>query len=268
MARSEVDASIPQRARNQGGNTTTAKSESQYGIPLPLTPPGDLLTDLNLRQVLDLGHALRSPENDDSEVEQLRQQISTDRKELGALLQQRYQERDDDLKERNENFKNLIMQALAEPPPLTGKGSNTVNYPGTSITMNKHGITAHKVLNDSARLVKEYERLEKMVTRFSESDDNTSSMKDREQEMENIRGTLEMGRRVALRNVKKVLAGTPHQDTDQDDADTKGECANQTGGLMLGKEVPLDYTLANALQYAERGVKRMAKGLSQEEMDL
>jgi hypothetical protein len=65
-----------------------------------------------------------------------------------------------------------------------------------------------------------------------------------------------MGARVALRNVKKVLGADAEGGTDEDgDVDMEGE----------GKTVELNYELQKSLRYAERGIKRMVKGLPVDE---
>jgi hypothetical protein len=80
------------------------------------------------------------------------------------------------------------------------------------------------------------------------------------QDVEDTDRQLKMGARVALRNVKKVLGADVEGDelrgTDEDgDVDMEGE----------GKKAELNYELQKSLRYAERGVKRMVKGLPMDE---
>jgi hypothetical protein len=80
------------------------------------------------------------------------------------------------------------------------------------------------------------------------------------QDVEETDRQLKMGARVALRNVKKVLGADVEGDglgrTDEDgDVDMEGE----------GEKVELNYELQKSLRYAERGVKRMVKGLPMDE---
>lgn len=73
------------------------------------------------------------------------------------------------------------------------------------------------------------------------------------QDIEDTDKQLKKGARVALRNVKKVL-GADVEDSammdEDDDVDMEG-----------GEKVQLNYELQKSLRYAERGVKRMVKGL-------
>ena len=66
---------------------------------------------------------------------------------------------------------------------------------------------------------------------------------------------LRMGSRVATRNVKRIL-GADIEDGEQE------SCA-QDGDVNMGgvKPVELSFELQKSLRYAERGVKRMVKGL-------
>ena len=73
------------------------------------------------------------------------------------------------------------------------------------------------------------------------------------QDIEDTDKQLKKGARVALRNVKKVLGADVEHSlmTDEDgDVDMEG-----------GEKVELNYELQKSLRYAERGVKRMVKGL-------
>jgi hypothetical protein len=80
------------------------------------------------------------------------------------------------------------------------------------------------------------------------------------QNVEETDRQLKTGARVALRNVKKVLGADVDNDglgvMDEDgDVDMEGE----------GKKVELNYELQKSLRYAERGIKRMVKGLPMDE---
>jgi hypothetical protein len=117
------------------------------------------------------------------------------------------------------------------------------------------------LLSASEGLVKEYQRLDGMIAnlRDEQSDPIADTWK---QDVEETDRQLKMGARVALRNVKKVLGADVEGDglggTDEDgdvDVDMEGE----------GKKVKLDYELQRSLRYAERGVKRMVKGLPMDE---
>lgn len=74
------------------------------------------------------------------------------------------------------------------------------------------------------------------------------------QDIENIERKLKLGARVALRNAKKVL-GAEIKDRDGEMATIEVE----------EEEKELDDELHKRLNYAERGVKRMVKGLCMED---
>jgi len=73
------------------------------------------------------------------------------------------------------------------------------------------------------------------------------------QDIEDTDKQLKKGARVALRNVKKVL-GADVEDSMMTDEDGDVD-------MERGEKVELNYGLQKSLRYAERGVKRMVKGL-------
>jgi hypothetical protein len=107
-------------------------------------------------------------------------------------------------------------------------------------------------LSASEGLINEYRRLDGMIAQLRE--EQPDAIADTwKQDIENTHKQLKKGARVAVRNVKKVL-GADAEDpvmTDEDgDVDMEGDA-----------KVGLDYELQRSLRYAERGVKRMVKGL-------
>lgn len=73
-----------------------------------------------------------------------------------------------------------------------------------------------------------------------------------------------MGARVALRNVKKVL-GADVQGDDLETAEQDSEVRVEVS--VEPEKMELNYDLLKSLRYAERGVKRMVKGLPSGEAD-
>lgn len=78
------------------------------------------------------------------------------------------------------------------------------------------------------------------------------------QDLQSTQQKLEMGARVALRNVKKVLGA----DVEEDERDAVG---NGDEEMQDVDDDRLNYELQKSLRYAERGVKRMVKGLPGDE---
>jgi hypothetical protein len=112
------------------------------------------------------------------------------------------------------------------------------------------------VLTSAQALLEEYERLDKMISDMR--DEQTSPLAETwHQDVEDTKQKLEMGARVALRNVKKVLGAEV-----DDDAKDRAEVEDEE---TLVKDDTLNYELQKSLRYVERGVKRMVKGLPVDE---
>jgi hypothetical protein len=69
--------------------------------------------------------------------------------------------------------------------------------------------------------------------------------------------TLRMAARVAVRKVRKVLGIETGEADDDEDEDMEGD--------TLIEETEMEHELQRSLRYAERGVRRMVKGLPDEE---
>jgi hypothetical protein len=108
------------------------------------------------------------------------------------------------------------------------------------------------MLSASEGLVKQYQRLDDTIGELREG--QYEPIADTwKQDVEDTDRQLKMGARVALRNVKKVLGADADADEDVD-MESEGD----------GK-VELSFELQRSLRYAERGVRRMVKGLPIEE---
>jgi hypothetical protein len=153
---------------------------------------------------------------------------------------------------RRNEIASTIFNALRSPNrPTPG---NVPTFAGTKIAENAAYVPVANVLAAAEDLLNEYERLEKMIVdmRDEQADPVAETW---HRELQTAEQQLQMGARVALRNVKKVLGaeeatdrhGDQHMDEDEDD----------------GQE--LNYELQKSLRYAERGVKRMVKGLPDDE---
>lgn len=132
-------------------------------------------------------------------------------------------------------------------------------YAGTKIAGNEMYASTISILIASQGLIKEYERLNDMIMALQ----NEHSQPIADTWKHNITETeaqLKMGARVALRNVKKVLgADVRSEDEGREMEDGHGdEDMMEVAGNEEGK---LNYELQKSLRYAERGIKRMVKGL-------
>jgi hypothetical protein len=130
--------------------------------------------------------------------------------------------------------------------------------PSTTIAENATFAPVADILTASECLIAQYERLDDMVSKM-QSDQAGPMTEIWNQDLQEAERQLKMGARVALRNVKRVLGAVVEdeairaQDGDEEVAD------NDEG------EKELNYELQKSLRYAERGVKRMVKGLSVDE---
>jgi hypothetical protein len=155
---------------------------------------------------------------------------------------------------RRDKLANTFLQALQTP----NRPVETPSFAGTHIAGNAVYISVTSMLSASEGLVKEYQRLDGMIA--SLRDEQPDPIADTwKQDVEETDKQLKMGARVALRNVKKVLGADVEGGMDEDgDVDMTLE--------EKGKDVELSFELQKSLRYAERGVKRMVKGLPVDEM--
>jgi hypothetical protein len=106
-------------------------------------------------------------------------------------------------------------------------------------------------------LVDEYDELDKMMTKMRTEASNGISETWRE-EIQEMSSNLEKGARTALRRVQKVL-GADMQDAPDETGGVDAKADEDMDG------VELNYDLQIRLKYLERGVKRMVKGLDEED---
>lgn len=161
---------------------------------------------------------------------------------------------------RNELTK-ALMSALTNPNrPVQGE---TPTYPGTKIAQNTTYAPVSTFLDASDALIAEYQRVDNM-SKDMQVDAALPVAETWNEEVAEAERRLKMGARVAIMNVGKVLGmpvdagGEGHGDGDGDeemiDADEEGEGEKQ-----------LSFEWQKSLQYMERGVKRMVKGLPEDE---
>lgn len=114
------------------------------------------------------------------------------------------------------------------------------------------------MINTSHGLVVEYDRFETMVTETAQDNDSRQPITDTyQEEVKEMEKLLKVGYRNALRNVKKVMRAN-HEDVEMNG--TK-EVEGEVDGYGETMKMQLNYELETALRYAERGIRRMMKGL-------
>jgi hypothetical protein len=149
---------------------------------------------------------------------------------------------------RRNEIASAIFNALKTPNRPTQSDAPT--FTGTKIADNAAYEPVANVLTASEALLDEYERLDKMIADMRDEEaEPVAAMW--QQEIQEAEQKLQLGARVALRNVKKVLGA---EDADHEEMHDDGE-----------EKQELNYELQKSLRYAERGVKRMVKGLPEDE---
>lgn len=139
---------------------------------------------------------------------------------------------------------------IAEVLTKSNKASKrkTTTFPGTKIADNAIYTLARKVNTARKSMLSEHYRLDASIERMG--GDNKSMIREkRKQLIEKAEKLIRLGHKIAVRNVKKAV------DTGMDD-DEKEECE---GGIGAQKAPNLE--LRDGLRYAERGIRRMVKGL-------
>lgn len=160
-----------------------------------------------------------------------------------------------------EDVSDLIAQAFRPPNfSIDSADDDFPSYPGTAIALNIIYASAEDVLSSSKRLVAEYDRMERMINDATQ-DGEEPVMETWKQEVKETERLLEVGRRKALRDVKKVL-GADVEDDRMDGIEGSGRVIEERmDSNEKESSDTLNYELLKSLRYAERGVKRMVKGL-------
>jgi hypothetical protein len=152
---------------------------------------------------------------------------------------------------RRNEIASALFNALKTPNGTVQGDVHT--FIGTNIAENAAYIPVANALAASEALLNEYERLDKIIVDMR--DEQAEPVAETwQQELQEAEQLLQKGARVALRNVKKVL-GAEEVGGEQGDEEMHEEEETQE----------LNYELQKSLRYAERGVKRMVKGLPDDE---
>jgi hypothetical protein len=161
------------------------------------------------------------------------------------------------MRRRNEIIA-AILDVLQTPNRPVRSGAARATFAGTTIAENAAYIPVAEVLTASDGLSKEYERLDSVITDIGK--EHTEPVVETwQQELQDTERHLQMGARVALRNVKKVLGADMDHGRDADKDEVEQE------EITWEVKHELNYELHKSLRYAERGVKRIVKGLPHEE---
>jgi len=126
---------------------------------------------------------------------------------------------------------------------------------GTRIAENTLHASATAVLAHSHGLLRNHARLDELISALRS--ERAASVADTwRQDIEQTEERLRLGASVARRNVKQVLGADTHG---MGGTDNEGDVE-----MLPGEATGLNYDLQTSLQYAERGIKRMAKAVPSE----
>ena len=149
-------------------------------------------------------------------------------------------------KKRRTDVQAMISKALAAP----SEGSSTT-FPGTLIAESHHYNEAKEVIDRSRGLWDKYEKIERMIQDAANAKED-GAQDNWEKEVKNQERELERGRKCTLKEVHRMLGmevkGASEGEMEDDDE-------QDVHGLHDKNQ------LKDAIQYAERGVKRMTKAL-------
>ncbi|KAL5118531.1 eukaryotic ribosomal protein [Pleosporales sp. CAS-2024a] len=197
------------------------------------------------QQMLAIASLLKKPKLDDKELRQFGARVTNDCERLQERLSQRVQQAKEVRARRRDELTSTILDALKTPNRDT-QGEPFV-FPGTQIADNAACIPVMDALSSSEALLEEYKRVDKMIADMAGAQ-RAPVAETWQRDATMVEEKLQLGARVALRRVRRVLGADGGSEDDKEDAEE-----------VVEEEE--DYGLQKSLRYAERGVKRMVKGL-------
>lgn len=142
-----------------------------------------------------------------------------------------------------------IAEALSKPNRTDSR--EPMCYPNTEIASNTIYNSVITVDKACRSMLSDYDTLEAMIGKLAGDNKNTVTEK-WTQDVEKAERLLKLGHRTALRQAKRVVGVEVHGD----DA--------EAGERGIGVSDEINMELMEGLRYAERGVKRMVKGLAKD----
>jgi hypothetical protein len=152
---------------------------------------------------------------------------------------------------------NEVSAVIAEALTNTNTASSeTAVFANTKIAGNDIYHSVVRVDAACRSMVSEYDNLEAKIGELVGDNKNTVTEK-WVQDIERTERLLKLGHKTAVRHVKRVLGAEAH-----DNETLRDETDGQERGIGVREELNME--LLQGLRYAERGVKRMVKGLPKE----
>lgn len=249
----------PRETSSPSANTVAAK------IPEWEEDPGRTES----QHLLALSKILHKPKQIDKAIQEFRNKVEGDQRDLEKLLKQK----EDDIVHANIqhqcNVAAKIAKAFKKPPADSrGKkpdGSHTRNSATVATVPTSHPDFeyASRVIELSRGLVSEYETISTKVRPVLPEQDR-SIIIDWQNHFDNTVRLLGIGHKLALRDVGKVLNLNEGNENEKV-KNTENEDESGVGNAFPRVKASRSVGLMSTLQYAERGVKRMAKGLPLDE---
>ncbi|KAF1363203.1 hypothetical protein EJ07DRAFT_173911 [Lizonia empirigonia] len=204
------------------------------------------------QRIRALSSLLQTPRPNNKELRNFNDRVAADQGELAALLKQRKRQAEEaSLRRRNELSKS-ILDALQTPNRPVQGSSPTLG--DTKIARNAIFKSFANILTASQHLIGEYDGLDKKITGMRDAEPE-GRVEAWAEDVDKTARLLKIGAETAIRNVKKVLGAEVEAE----------EAVESNEGLAAVGNMELNYELQKSLQYAERGVKKMVKGLPQDE---
>ncbi|KAF2130439.1 hypothetical protein P153DRAFT_217879 [Dothidotthia symphoricarpi CBS 119687] len=208
------------------------------------------------QQMLALPPLLKKPRKENNETQQFRIRTAKDQKDLRALMQRKMLRAKEADEQRRNELTATLLSALQTP---SRPARHVTTFPNTSIAENGTFASAAAVLIASDKLVREYERVHKVIVQLAGEQEGNDPVADVwRKEVKDLERVLRAGARKAGKDVGKVLGGVQ----DGGEADDEDEEMNGAGAMQDGE---MNMELKKSLEYMERGVRRMVKGLPRDE---
>ncbi|OCL04739.1 hypothetical protein AOQ84DRAFT_415553, partial [Glonium stellatum] len=227
------------------------------------------LTDWDGRQLLALSKILHKPKRTDKALQEFRNRVEGNQRELEKLLEQK----EDDIAHSGIQHQHDISVRIAKafrklPADSKGKKSTGIHtkYSTAAAVPISHPNfdQASRVVELSRDLLSEYETISTNVRRANPEQDQSITI-DWENHFDDTIRLLSTGHRLALRDIGKVLDSSK-RNTNEQGGNAEDEDENEeVSSAFQWSRTNRSSGLTSTLQYAERGVRRIAKGLPRSE---
>ncbi|PVH94299.1 hypothetical protein DM02DRAFT_676276 [Periconia macrospinosa] len=192
---------------------------------------------------------------DDEVIQQFRDQVKKDQNELEQLFQQRSEEAEQEDKHRRDGFISMLGETLHAPHQSLSNDAVPTNPRNVYFAANSLHMSLSTISESCQSLLFKYNSLENLITQMANELD-TSVTEAWATDVAETEKLLGLGHKQAVRGMKRALGMG---------AGGTGEEIPRIEGFQ--KEEKHGFELQKSLRCAERGVRRMVKGLPRSETD-